>query len=80
MSTPKTVRFLISIPSEDGSGTKQFLLNLSVAVEPASEDITLGQIEVAVLAESTTSDFESVTGPVSSSQGPHPEDPNPGGG
>ena len=75
MST-NTAQFLISIPAEGESSTaRQFLLNLEVSVEPATEGDSIEGIQVTLCSA------QEVTGtnPVPCSPGPAMENPNPGG-
>lgn len=71
-----TAQFLISIPAEGQSAAaRQFLLNLEVSLEPATEQDNVAGIQVTLCSA------QEVTGtnPVPCSPGPAMENPNPGG-
>lgn len=74
MST-NTAQFLISIPAEGQSPARQFLLNLKVSLEPATEQDNIAGIQVTLCSA------QEVTGtnPVPCSPGPSLENPNPNG-
>lgn len=76
MAISTTVRFLISTSSQDGSSRQQFLVNLALSLEPASEEDSCGQIEVVLVP--ATSEGGGV-GLVPCSPGPIMDNPNPGG-
>jgi len=75
MST-RTVQFLISIPAENESSTaRQFLLNLAVSLEPASEEGSIEGMQVTLCSEQEGTGIN----PMPSSPGPALENPNPNG-
>ena len=74
MST-RNVQFLISVPAGDEtSQPRQFLINLAVSLEPASEEQGIEGIELTLCSAEECPD-----GPLPPSPGPVLENPNPGG-
>lgn len=72
----RNVQFLISVPAEnETSQARQFLLNLTVSLEAASEEVGVEGIELTLCGSTE----ETTEGPVPCSPGPALENPNPGG-